>query len=71
MQQSTLGQKAYMCVTGDKNFAHDDAALFLSPGLPIRVKGTWIFNRTSIRAAGGFLPAVSKNQRIVNNALVS
>lgn len=60
-----------MCVTGHKDFVHDDAALFLSPGLPVGVKGTWISDLTSIRAAGGLLPAVSKVQRVVYHPLVS
>lgn len=60
-----------MCVTGHKDFTHDDAALFLCPGLPIGVKGTWVFDLISIRAAGGFLPAVSKIQCIVYHTLVS
>lgn len=58
-------------MTGHKDFIHDDAALFLSPGLSIRVKGTWVFYLTSIRAAGGLLPAVSKIQCVVYHTLVS
>lgn len=60
-----------MSVTGHKDFIHDDAALFLSPGLPIGIKGTWIFDLTSIRAAGGLFPAVSKIQCVVYHTLVS
>lgn len=60
-----------MCVTALKDVVHDDAALFLGPGLPIGVKSTWIFDLTSIRAAGGLLPAVSKIQCIGYHTLVS
>lgn len=60
-----------MCVTGHKDFSHDNAALLLSPGLPIGVKGAWGFDLIGIRAAGGFLPAVSKVQCVVYHTLVS
>lgn len=58
-------------MAGRENFAGDDAALFLSPGLSVGVICAGTFNFNSIWTAGGLLPTVSKDQRFDHHLLTS
>lgn len=54
-----------------KNLTYDKAALFLSPGLPVRVSCAGRWDLFHVGATGGDLPAVPKVQGLYSLSKVS
>ena len=60
---------AHLRPAGAEGCAIDDAALFLGPGLAVRVGGAGVAGGQSIRAGWGEFPAVAKLQHIAHHGL--